>query len=343
MIKKVKLILFILFLGIFQSYICYETNFTTIDEFGEFKDYDPDLKACLDKVAELCKSLDEDSDQIHFDNLKKIAFLNARTTEEFHEFYCWNFDKGVPKFDANRKCDPTELQNEVSKYTSCEDMLEKTQANEEEIENGCLALEAQQMMDNVTQDIKDKFETKLAKVISGYKEMFEGNTDILSMLDQIAPTTFYNYRLSEPVAGAREVLSFNEECMWEPEKKEWCKYKLMVVPGGKVFWNESSLELVLAHEIGHFINYIELPENAYQKTMKSLIACNHLDSKKIDIEEARNETSADIYMAKYNKLFMKSQDIQSHFCHYEIPTDYSKASYLHPYHRQALLNCNDLN
>jgi len=174
-------------------------------------------------------------------------------------------------------------------------------------------------------------------VIDGFKDLYQQSPEIQKILNQISKTTNFNYRLTNLVAGARTKSDFYE-CM-DQKRPKWCENQYLIVPGGRVFSDPVALELILAHEVGHMINKVDLPTLEFNDKVDQIRACNHLGSKLINKIEIESEASADIYMSRYFKRFMNSDKAQTHFCHYKAPTNYQEANYLHPYHRQALISC----
>lgn len=331
--------LFIPALFLLTGFTCPVMNPSSLDAFSAFDNYSPELKTCLEKTARLCEQTLKDPSTENFKQITAHAFNQLKEQSEFLEFYCQNFEKGQLSYKPDRRCHPVDLKKELTEIHSC-DFIPKKNEEASEARNIC----DQYLTDELkkpkylTKDRKDNFKATLSKVIDGYKQLYPSNPSILKILTQISPDTDFEYRLSTFVAGAREK---NDMMNCDPTwgTAEWCKGDYYIVPGGRIFSEPQNLELIIAHEVGHIINKVELPEKEYQKISSQLKTCNHLGSQNLDEDQLRSETSADIHMSQYHKNFMKDSRIETHFCLYEQPQNYLKANYLHPYHRQALLNC----
>gem|GEM_PF-6736868 len=322
-----------------MSFTCPELTPTGLNVFIPLDKYDPEFKACLEKTAKLCESTPRDKSSENFQKVTKLAFDKVKDTAEFKEFYCQNFEKSKVSFNYDRKCDQTSLDNELNSLHSCE-FISKDNADASE----ALALCQQFLNDEIkkpnylTSELKTNFKKTLKDVIDGYNKIYPDNKDIKNILLKVSLETDFDYRLSTFVAGARDK-SEVQGCDPTWGVAEWCKGDYFILPGGRIFSEPQNLELILAHEVGHIINKVSLPENAFATVTSKLMACNHLGSSSLDIDQLRSETSADLHMARYHEKFMQEKSVETHFCQYDKKEKYEKSNYLHPYHRQALINC----
>lgn len=327
-----------LLIGLMLSFTCYNPEISSFNQFNQLENYNPDLKACLDKVENLCKMNRLDLNRDTFDKMLRDSFNKAKTTGKFKQFYCENFKQGKVDFDSDRKCDSSQIELELKKMNSCGELVEKTHEDFDTINSLCDENLMIQMKQNyLTKEVETKFTDTLKNVVSGYKQIYKDNPEVELVLNQISKSTNFDYRLTTMVAGARNKNDFFD-CI-DGQKLSWCEANFIIVPGGRVFSDAKTLELILAHEVGHIINKVELPTEEFNQKVSEIKSCNHLNSKIINNSEIENETSADIHMSRYYKKFMKTEISKTHFCHYKAPKSYEKANYLHPYHRQALLNC----
>lgn len=323
-----------------NSYSCPAPDIGDLKVFTKTNNYKVDLKQCLEEVKNLCDGVKTDLNEMNLNQLKQSAFERATKSKDFHNFYCQNFKNNIIDHNFDRKCSTKLVQKQIEKYHSCDDMVSKDHNDYETTFKLCDYILMQELKKDLTNEIKDKFEVKLNSVIDGYKEIYKNDKNVITALSKISKTTNYNYRLSSFVAGARDISEFSYECDFADVKPTWCDSSYIIAPGGRVFSHPENLELILAHEVGHIINKESLPENEFSSTMKSLKGCNHLNSKGIDNDLVRSEASADIHMSRYYQKYMKPNIVKTHFCKYDQENHvYSKENYLHPYHRQALINC----
>lgn len=328
-----------LVLPLLMSFTCEVQAPSALDSFSAFENYPPELKECLEKTAKLCQETKTDKSTENFKTVSAKAFDKVKRSKEFTDFYCENFQNGKLSFDGNRKCDLKLISKELEQKHSCE-FIPKNDDNATEAQNICgqFVIDELKKPDYLTPELKTNFKKTLVNVIDGFKKIYPKNKNVADILSKISLDTDFEFRLSTFVAGARERNEL-QGCDATWGEASWCKGDYFILPGGRIFSEPQNLELIIAHEVGHIINKVDLPEKEYGKTTAQLKACNHLDSQRLDIDQLRSETSADIHMAKYYREFMKGSDVKTHFCQYEQKNDYLKSTYLHPYHRQALLNC----
>ena len=244
----------------------------------------------------------------------------------------------LPNFNPDRKCKREKLLKELEGTKDCESFVSKDHDEYEFYERNCNHFLRGAMVKSLGDWRKNLFKNTLKKIKNNYKLMYP-DKKVQEIIDSISDTTNFEYRLPHFVAGARQKGDLSRICMMNDAP--WCKSDYVIMPGGKVFLKPENLELVLAHEIGHVINDVQMPKD-YDLTVTKIQKCNHLGSKRIKNlkEQLEEETSADIHMAKYAKKFMNPESINDHFCNYRETHNYEKESvYLNSIHRQALINC----
>lgn len=326
-----------------MSFTCEPKLPEILPEFSNLENYDPAFKKCLEETKNRCLQSGSDENKKKFEDVLGNAFAEIKKSSEFREYYCQNFENGKPKFNFERECDALEVSRALEGASSCDELIKKPDEHIE-VSNLCSELVIQELKKPkyLTEKIKTNFKSKLKNVISGYQEIFSDNKAIQEVLEKISLETDFDYRLTTFVAGAR-TNSDLPICAFEWDRLSFCEKEFVIVPGGKVFSRPENLELILAHEVGHIINRVKLPEKEFDKFTSTLKSCNHLGSSELVEDDLRSEASADIYMQKYFKKFMKQgPPLDTHFCDYEPHKSYQKTSYLHPFHRQAMLNCNPI-
>jgi hypothetical protein len=316
-----------------------------LEKFPAFENLDLDFNACVRKVQKDCDSIAFDPDEKRFERLKEEAFNQIKKTKEFKDFYCQNFKNGVVNYSPDRSCPNIKI---PSKFKDCITMAPKESEDYDVIKNQCSALLSEALKPSLTLKIRDNFNSTLSRVLKNFKGLHSDKQDVVKILESVSKYTNFDYRLTTFVAGARDKASFYE-CMEDlgEKKPKWCDKENIIVPGGKVFLSNERLELVLAHEIGHIINKTYHPDKQYENLIGKLKKADNLGSKSIkeSKEELRSETYADIHMKEYQRKFIDKSQINSHFCNYEKDLSKEKSfyklgtNYLHPYHRQALINC----
>lgn len=318
----------------------------TFKKFERFDHINLDLKACLEQIEKDCEDAGPNTNKIELDKKVSIAFEKAKKTKAFRKMYCTNYLNGEINIDWDRKCFDEKMDLALSDFRKCEDF--PVTADDDRVHTQCEYLLNQEMLKQVTPDIKKNYTDKIQKVINGFKEIYSHDPDIKEVLSRIAIETDFSYRLSELVAGQREPTDkeLSIQC-FDDNRPKWCYSDYLIVPGGRIFSDDASLELILAHEVGHVINDITMFEPELRSKAHQIKACAHAGSSILDIDKitTQGEGAADLHMAKYYHRFMKNQSSRTHFCHYPMDAtfyiDDRQNHYLHPYHRQALINCYD--
>lgn len=311
-----------------------------LDSFTALESYSPELKDCLEKTEKLCRQTSVDKSSQNFRLVTARAFDEIKRSHDFQEFFCQNFEKGKISFNPERKCQQAQLTQELASFHSC-DFISKLDDNASEPMSICQQLLTDELKKPtyLTNDLKNNFTKTLTQVIEGFKKIHSNDKAIHQILSKISLGTDFDFRLSSFVAGARDRSEVSGcDSNWG-EAADWCQGDYFILPGGRIFSEPENLELILAHEVGHIINKVSLPEKNFSEVSTKLRSCNHLDSKNLNEDQLRSETSADIHMARYHKEFMPSSSVETHFCQYNQKENYQISHYLHPYHRQALINC----
>jgi hypothetical protein len=326
------------------GFSCYtnQESIAALSPFPQFSNFQLSLKDCLKKIERDCESEQYDPDELNYNKLKADAFEEMKATKDFKDFYCINFEQSEVDFSSDRKCSTLSIQ---PKQKSCENLAPKEHEDYITITDECNSLLTEHLKPRLTTTVKDRFSSTLSEVLTNFKTLHKNNADVTRLLDQVSKTTNFDYRLTSFTAGARGTNEFDQCAEYnEDEVPVWCQSKHIIVPGGKVFLPKERLELILAHEVGHIINKTSHPNNKFDQLIDKLKKVNHKGSKKIKKakEELRNETYADIHMQEYKNSFMNTEPIKNHFCHYDKGLEIynEQTHYLHPYHRQALINCN---
>jgi len=108
-----------------------------LSEFNQFDKYNPELLACLEKVEKRCEESPDDLNRKNFERMLEDSFAIAKTTKEFKVFYCQNFYKGKPDFNYNRKCDDQILEQELSKFKECSEMISSSHLEFDTVNSLC--------------------------------------------------------------------------------------------------------------------------------------------------------------------------------------------------------------
>jgi hypothetical protein len=340
---KLKDFLFsLLALPLLMSFTCGPQSQGALDAFSSFETYTPELKECLEKTKKLCEGVVTDKSSENFNSVIGRAFEKVKNNKDFLDFYCQNFENGKISFNYDRKCNLTSLKKEIEQLRSC-DFIPKNDHDADEALNICSQLlnDELQKPEYLTKEHKENFKKTLSSVVERFKQLYSSENGVKEILSKISLDTDFEYRLSSFVAGAREKNELSGCNSNWGEPASWCKGDYFILPGGRIFSEPANLELILAHEVGHIINHVNLPEKQFSAVTSKLKNCDHLGSQKLNEEQLRSETSADIHMARYHKEFMKD-DVSTHFCKYDQKENYLSANYLHPFHRQSLINCYSL-
>lgn len=329
--------------SVLSAEVCEMPDIYAFNKFNKFDHLNLDLKECLKKVQKDCEKVGENQNQLKLDKRVKKAFEKAKKTKAFREMYCTNYLNGEINMDWDRNCSKKDIDLQLEDFSQCSDF--PVTADDDRVHTMCDDYVIEQMQVDLTPEIKNNYKKTIQKVISGFSELYKDKLEVQEILSQIAIDTNFKYRLNKMVAGQRVSTDpeMQYDCMWEEKKPEWCESPYIIVPGGYVFANQESMELVMSHEVGHVINDVLLNEPELRSKANQIKGCAHEGSSILNADNILGEGGADLHMAKYYHKFMKTKKSLTHFCHYPMDATFYLDSrhnhYLHPYHRQALINC----